>query len=151
MVEVMKIMSTSLNRSHAHTSELSVPDPAAGHCWPTPPLRFLDTHRKVWVSLLWGHCSFLLGPGAHKVLFVPPRVYFSVLCMLWQLYGGVNVPLSSVKKTIFAWKPAFLQDSCQSFYGPGHSLCAIVISSCMLWVRGVVPVSEFWDISFLQF
>ena len=26
--------------------------------------RLLDTHRQVWVSLLWGHCSFLLGPGA---------------------------------------------------------------------------------------
>ena len=26
--------------------------------------RRLDTHRQVWVSLLWGHCSFLLGPGA---------------------------------------------------------------------------------------
>ena len=35
-------------------------------CW-----RLLDTHRHVWVSLLWGHCSFLLGPGTHKVLFVP--------------------------------------------------------------------------------
>ena len=23
------------------------------------------------VSLSWGHCSFLLGPGVHKVLFVP--------------------------------------------------------------------------------
>ena len=28
-------------------------------CW-----RRLDTPRQVWVSLLWGHCSFLLGPGA---------------------------------------------------------------------------------------
>ena len=26
--------------------------------------RLLETHRQVWVSLLWGHCSFLLGPGA---------------------------------------------------------------------------------------
>ena len=25
--------------------------------------RLLDTHRQVWVSLLWGRCSFLLGPG----------------------------------------------------------------------------------------
>ena len=25
--------------------------------------RLLDTHRQVWVSLLWSHCSFLLGPG----------------------------------------------------------------------------------------
>ena len=36
-----------------------------------PPLThssawLLDTHGQVWVSLLWGHCSFLLGPGAHK-------------------------------------------------------------------------------------
>ena len=33
--------------------------------------RLLDTHRQVWLSLLRGHCSFLLAPGAHKVLFVP--------------------------------------------------------------------------------
>ena len=32
-------------------------------CW-----RLLDTHRHVWVSLLWGHCSFLLGLGGqHSV------------------------------------------------------------------------------------
>ena len=24
-------------------------------------------HTQVWVTLLWGHCSFLLGPGVHKV------------------------------------------------------------------------------------
>ena len=28
-------------------------------CW-----RLLDTHRQVWVSLLWGHCFLLLGSGA---------------------------------------------------------------------------------------
>ena len=26
--------------------------------------RLPDTHRQVWRSLLWGHCSFLLSPGA---------------------------------------------------------------------------------------
>ena len=26
--------------------------------------RLLDTPGQVWVSLLWGHCSFLLGPCA---------------------------------------------------------------------------------------
>ena len=36
MVEVMKIMGTSLKRSHAHTATLNAPDPAAGHRWPTP-------------------------------------------------------------------------------------------------------------------
>ena len=37
-------------------------------CW-----RVLDTHRQVWVSLLWSHCSFFLGPGAYNVLFVPSK------------------------------------------------------------------------------
>ena len=57
---------------------------------PRLPWRLLDTHRQVWVSLLWGHCSLLLGPGAHKVLFVPSSVYFPVLCKFWWLCGGVN-------------------------------------------------------------
>ena len=36
--------------------------------------RLLDTHRRVWLSLfLWGHCSFLLGLGVHKDLFVPSK------------------------------------------------------------------------------
>ena len=39
--------------------------------------RFLDTHGQVWVSLLWNHCSFLLVPGAHKVLFVLSKSLFS--------------------------------------------------------------------------
>ena len=30
--------------------------------------RLLDTHRQVWLSLLWVHCSFLLGPVSHKVV-----------------------------------------------------------------------------------
>ena len=52
--------------------------------------RCLDTHGLVWVSLLWGHCSFLLGPGAPKVLLCPPRVCFPILCKFWLLYGRVN-------------------------------------------------------------
>ena len=35
-----------------------------------------DTHGQVWLSLLWTHCSFLQGPGAHKVLFVPSKSLF---------------------------------------------------------------------------
>ena len=31
-----------------------------------------------------------------------------------------NVLLSYVNETVFAWKPAFLQDSRQSFCGPGQ-------------------------------
>ena len=46
--------------------------------WPMPP--FLHTHRQVWVSLLWGRCSFLLAPGAHKISFVPSKSLFPQSC-----------------------------------------------------------------------
>ena len=52
--------------------------------------RLMYTHWQVCVSLLWGHCSFLLGPGAHKVLFVPQESVSPFLCKFWKLYGGVN-------------------------------------------------------------
>ena len=76
MVEVMKIMATFFKRSHACTAPLNpstLQQATADIChrW-----RLLDTHGQVWVSLLWGHCSFLLGPAAHKVLFVPSQSLF---------------------------------------------------------------------------
>ena len=75
MVEVMKIMVTSFTRSHAHTATLSAPAD------PHLPQRLLDTHRQVWVNLLWGHCSFLLHPGARKILFVPSQSLFPQFCV----------------------------------------------------------------------
>ena len=81
MVDVMRIMATSFQRSQARTAALSAPSPAAGHCQPTPLQRLLDTHRQVWVTLLRGHCTFLLGPGAHKVLFVPSKSLFPQSCV----------------------------------------------------------------------
>ena len=60
-----------------HTLPHSVP-PALQQATADPCLcwRLLDTHRQVLISLLWGHCSFLLGPGVHKVLFVPSKSLF---------------------------------------------------------------------------
>ena len=43
--------------------------------------RLLDTHGQVRVNLLWGYCSFLLGPCAHKVLFVPSQSLFPQSCV----------------------------------------------------------------------
>ena len=43
--------------------------------------RLLDTHGQVWVSFLCEHCSFLLGPGAHKVLLVPSKCLFPQSCV----------------------------------------------------------------------
>ena len=43
--------------------------------------RLLDTHRQVWVSLFWGHCSFLLGASVYMVLFVPSKGQFPQSCV----------------------------------------------------------------------
>ena len=48
---------------------------------PHLPQRFLDCHGQVCVGLLWGHCSLLLGSGAHKVLFVPSKSLFPQSCV----------------------------------------------------------------------
>ena len=57
--------------------------------------RLLNTRRKVWVSLLWGHCSLLLGPGAHKLFVCAFQESVSlVLCKFWQLYGEIMVTSS---------------------------------------------------------
>ena len=48
MEEVMKIMGTSFKRSHAFTSTISAPDPAAGHHQPMP---LLETLRNSQASL----------------------------------------------------------------------------------------------------
>ena len=89
-MEVMKTMVTPfkdpmhvLLHSVPPTLQQATTDPR--HCW-----RLLDTHRQVWASLLWG--SLLLPSGSWCIRFClcPLRVYFPVLCKLWQLYGGVN-------------------------------------------------------------
>ena len=70
-----KIMA-SFKRSHASTAAFSVPTLQQATADPHLCQRLLDTHRQVWVSLLWGPCSFLLGPGAHNVLSVPSKSLF---------------------------------------------------------------------------
>ena len=89
MVEVMKMMATSFKRSHACTATFSAPNPTGGHHRPRPLPETLDTHGQVWVCLLWGHCSFLLSPGVHKVLFVPSKSLFPQSCVsLVALWWG---------------------------------------------------------------
>ena len=62
-----------VSKGPMHTLLHSVP-PALQQATANPCLcqRLLDTHGQV----LWGHCSFLLGPGVHKLLFVPSKGLF---------------------------------------------------------------------------
>jgi len=36
---------------------------------------------QIWISFLWGRCSFLLGPDSQKVLFVPSKRLFPQSCV----------------------------------------------------------------------
>ena len=87
-------------------------------CNPRLLWRLLDTHRQVWVSLLWDHCAFLLGPGVHKVLFVPSKSLFPQSCVssvinptglqsqiLWEF--SVPLPDPQVGKSVLGTR-AFL-------------------------------------------
>ena len=83
-------MATSFKRSHACTATLSAPSPAAGHPRPTP---LLETPGHAQASLSQSLVGpLLLSPGSWctQGCLCPPRVYFAVLCMFWQLSGGVN-------------------------------------------------------------
>ena len=80
-MEVIKIMETPCKRIHAHTAALSVPNPIAGHHW-TMPLLETPGHSQASLGQSFvGHCSFLLGPGVHKVLFVPSKSLFPQSCI----------------------------------------------------------------------
>ena len=77
-----------LQKSHACTATLSVPNPAAGHHQPTPPLQTpghsqasLDQSLVVTAPFSW--------VMVHKVLFMPSKSLFPSP-KFWQLYDGVN-------------------------------------------------------------
>ena len=97
----------ALPHSGPPTLQLASTDPRL--CW-----RLLDTHGQVWLSLLWGHCSFLLGPVVHKVLFVPSKSLLPQCCV------------SSVIKS--HWPPE------SNSLGCSQSLCQIPRLGNLLWV-----------------
>ena len=114
LVEEMKIMATSFKRFRAYTVTLSAPNLQQATADPHCPQRLLHTHRQVWASLLWGHCSLLLGPGAHKVLFMLSKCVFPhTLCNFCN-----QIPLTSKVK----------------FPGTSQSLCQIPSLGNLLWV-----------------
>ena len=74
MVGVMAVMAPSFKRAYAPTVAFSMQQATV-----FPRLR-RRLHRQVWLSVSWGHCSFLWGPGAHKALSVPSKNLFPQSC-----------------------------------------------------------------------
>ena len=90
MVEVKKIMAASFKRSHACTPTLSAPNPSAGHHRPTPPLETPGHPQASPLQSPVGSLLFSPGSWCTRFCLCLPTVSFPVLCMVWQLYGGVN-------------------------------------------------------------
>ena len=70
-----------LQKAQSRTAALSAPTLQQPTADPRLSRGLLDTCGHVWASFLWGHCLFLLGPGGHKVLFVPSKSLFPQSCV----------------------------------------------------------------------
>ena len=101
MVEIMKIMATSFRRSRACTATLSVPDPAAGHGQPTPPLETPGHSQASLGQSLMG--SSLLSPGSWYTQGFICALQESVSLGLCKFCG--QIPLTSKVKSLGILSP----------------------------------------------
>ena len=113
------------------TIVFSAPYPTQATVDPCLHWRLQDMPRQVWLSLLWGHCSFLLSPTMHKVFFLPSKSLFP------QSHG------SSIIKSHWPSKSHSLGS---------QSLCQIPRLGNLLWALELSPeCKKFFDIIVLQF
>ena len=141
--------SISLKRTYARTVVSSAPDPAAGHCRPTPPP---ETPRGSLASLAQslGFLRFLLGPSAHKVLSVPFKCRF-----LWKFCSkshwtsksnslGSQSLCQISRLGILLWVLELLQQ-CKNFFGiivlqsVGHLLGGSMVGPVVTSSRRAMP------------
>ena len=111
MVEVMKIMVTSFQRSHACSTVLCGSSPAAGHCWPTP-LQETTGHSEASLSQS-PVASLLLSPGSwctQGFVCALEESVSSVLCKFWWLCGRINGDL--LRKGLCHTQVCGTQSSC---------------------------------------
>ena len=125
-------------------------------CWRLP-----NTHKKVW--LLWGHFSFLLGPGMHKVLCVPFKSVSPVLqkfCNQFPLDLKVKFPggsqslldpqvgKSGVSPRTFTTVPELLWYNCSPVCGSPVSWLYSGANGNLLqeWNRNPSSCSQNWRI-----
>ena len=134
IVEVMKIMATTLKMSHAHTAWLSAPHHAAGHCWPTP-LQEIPGHlgASLGQSLVG---SLLLSPGSwctQGFVCALQESVSLVLCKFWWLCGGVNGNLTH--EGLCHTQVCCTQRPCPC----GRPLLLDILQSSLQWKRPNAP------------
>ena len=101
--------------------------------------RLPSTHRQVWLTLFWGHCSFLLGSGVHK------SCESSVIKSCWLTfkarYPGDSQCLYWIPRLgSLLWGLKLLHE-CKNFLGtivlqfvdhtPGSSIVGLIATSSM--------------------
>ena len=103
----------SSKRTYAEPPRITAPnapDPTAVHCGPAH-LAETPKHRRVWLSLLWGHCSFLMDPCALGFVCALQVPLFPQSCGISMIPLTVNV----------------------RFLGDAQSLCWIPRWESLLW------------------
>ena len=99
------------------------------HCLKEVYLKILCCHDDTWFHL---NLTFL-RPWANQCIFLMEMFFLIYVNETVYLLG--NLPFCKIHVNHFmAWD---------------NSPCANVVSKYVLWVRSLVPVSEFWDIPFL--
>ena len=93
--------------------------------------------------------SLLLYPGSWCTLGSvcappPPRVYFSVLCKFWQLFGGVNGDLLQESlchtQVCSTQSPSLWHSTADSYF---HRRCSNTVLSQSLWGTWVLVSTTF--------
>ena len=101
--------------------------------------RLLDTQKQVWVSLLWHHCSFPLGPGVHKFLFVPSKSLFPQSCVnsggsVMELMVTSSKRAYAILRSAVPRGPTPVAGHCWPYLCRRHSNTVLAQSLWGLWV-----------------
>ena len=149
MVEVMKIMVTSFKTSHACTAALSVTNPAAGHCQPTPLLETPGHSLESLCQSLVG--SLLLSPGFWCTQYSVYALQESISYYCGQeslRRSGVAIIVN--KRFWNAVQFSSVAQSCPTLWDPMNgsmpglfrfSIFSVFISSWATWVRILLQLS----------
>ena len=160
LVGVMVVMATSFRRTYASLPQFpgllySIPlTPRLATVDPSLRQRLLDTHRQVWLSLLWGHAAFswfLVGTRFSCALQVSVSPVLWKLCNQIPLVFKVKFPGGSqslcqiLRLGNLLWALELLQQ-CESFFCRMNCSTVCIICSVALWwgkwrppPRGLMP------------